>query len=161
RAPEEHHSRAPRADSGGQGPARGARRRAEGATQRAPCNPSGPPTGTARRDDDRQSWQAEGDVSMTALEDAVGRRLQLPGHFVQPVLVEAADPFDSLVLLRVRTSEGQLREATISPDELDAALATAVPTTRQTVSPDEFFLLVESSRIRLAFAHDPHFAVAL
>ena len=100
------------------------------------------------------------DIQQIAI-DAAGKRLALAGHFVQPVLVEAAEPFDALVLLRVRTLEGQLREAMVTPDELASALASASPETRQTVSPDQFFLLVESSRIRLAFAHDPHFAVAL
>ena len=55
---------------------------------------------------------------MTTFEDAIGKRVQLTGHFVQPVLVEAAEQFDSLVLLRVRTAEGQLREAMVRPDEL-------------------------------------------
>jgi superfamily II DNA or RNA helicase len=92
---------------------------------------------------------------------AVGKRLQLAGHFVQPVLVEAAEPFDSLILLRVRTAEGHLREAMVPPEELAAALATARPSTTAAVPARDFFLLVESARIRLAFAHDPHFAVAL
>jgi superfamily II DNA or RNA helicase len=98
---------------------------------------------------------------MTIFENAVGKRLQLAGHFVQPVVVEAAEPFDSLVLLRVRTVDGQLREAMVRPDELAAALTTAAPTTKAAVPARDFFLLVESARIRLAFAHDPHFAVAL
>jgi superfamily II DNA or RNA helicase len=49
----------------------------------------------------------------------------------------------------------------VRPEELAAALEVAVPTTRSTVPADQLFLLIESSRIRLAFAHDPHFAVAL
>lgn len=100
------------------------------------------------------------DVHQIAAE-ATGKRLALAGHFVQPVFVEAAEPFDFLVLLRVRTTEGDLREAIVNVEELVAALATAIPSTRQTVPPDDLFLLIESSRIRLAFAHDPHFAVAL
>jgi superfamily II DNA or RNA helicase len=98
---------------------------------------------------------------MTAFQDAVGKRLRLTGHFVQPVQVEAAEPLDSLVLLRVRTSEGQLREAMVRPEELQAALATSGPLTQPAVPASDFFLLAESARIRLAFAHDPHFAVAL
>jgi superfamily II DNA or RNA helicase len=98
---------------------------------------------------------------MTAFEEVVGKRLLLAGHFVQPVVVEDAEPFDSLVLLRVRTAEGQLREAMLRPDELIAALQTAAPATTAAVPARDFFLLVESARIRLAFAHDPHFAVAL
>lgn len=98
---------------------------------------------------------------MTTFENPVGKRIQLAGHFVQPVVVEAAEPFDSLVLLRVRTADGQLREAMVRPEELTAALGTAAPTTKPAVPARDFFLLVESARIRLAFAHDPHFAVAL
>jgi superfamily II DNA or RNA helicase len=98
---------------------------------------------------------------MTAFENAVGKRVLLVGHFVQPVVVEAAETFDSLVLLRVRTADGQLREAMVRPDELKAALKAAAPTTTSTVPASDFFLLVESARIRLAYAHDPHFAVAL
>src|SRR5262249_25742550 len=111
--------------------------------------------------DDRPSWEAAGDGEMTAFEDVVGKRVQLAGHFVQPVLVEAAEAFDSLVLLRVRTSDGQLREAMLRQDEVAAALASAGPITIPVVPARDFFLLVESARVRLAYAHDPHFAVAL
>lgn len=100
------------------------------------------------------------DVNQIA-ESALGSRIALPGHFVGTVLVEAVDQLDALLVLRVRTSDGALREAVVSPEELADSLATAVPTTRQTVSADALFLLIESARIRLAFAHDPHFAVAL
>jgi superfamily II DNA or RNA helicase len=92
---------------------------------------------------------------------AVGRQISLPGHFVGFVLVEAVDQLDGLLVLRVRTAEGNLREAVVPPHELAAGLETAIPPKRETVSADELFLLVESARIRLAFAHDPHFAVAL
>ena len=66
-----------------------------------------------------------------------------------------------LVYLRVRASTGELHELTLTPGELEAALAAAPSLRRQPVRADDFFLLVESARIRLAFAHDPHFAVAL
>lgn len=98
---------------------------------------------------------------MTALESAIGKRLRLTGHFVQPVLVEAAEPFDAHVLLRVRTADGQLREAMVTPGELQAAVEQAVPVMRELVDANQLFMFVESSRIRLAFAYDPHFAVAL
>jgi superfamily II DNA or RNA helicase len=93
--------------------------------------------------------------------EAVGKRVVLKGHFVRPVLIQETELYKPLVLLRVRTSEGQLREAMVGAEELVAALATAAPATKPTVPAHEFFLLVESARIRLAFAHDPHFAVAL
>jgi superfamily II DNA or RNA helicase len=94
-------------------------------------------------------------------EAAIGKRVQLVGHFVQPVLIEEAQAVDGLIALLVRTADGQPRDAMVRPAELAEALARAVPATRQTVPAEEFFLLVESARIRLAFAHDPHFAVAL
>lgn len=94
-------------------------------------------------------------------EAALGRLVALPGHVVGPVLVEAAESLDGLLVLRVRTSEGGLREVVISPSELASALEKAPPKTRTSVSPHELFLLIESARIRLAYAHDPHFAVEL
>jgi len=100
-----------------------------------------------------------GDAQIAA--EAVGKRVDLVGHFVKPVLIEDAQVVDGLFVLRVRTTEGQPRDATVRAEELAAALATAVPATRQTVNAADFFMLVESARIRLAFAHDPHFAVAL
>jgi superfamily II DNA or RNA helicase len=102
------------------------------------------------------------DVAAVCAE-AQGRSLVLPGHFVGAVRVEAAEPIgsDNIVYLRVRTSKDELRDLPIDVAELQAALGAAVPTTRQTVSPTDFWLLVESARIRLAYAHDPHFAVSL
>lgn len=93
--------------------------------------------------------------------EVVGKRLTLAGHFVQPVLIEDAQVMNGLVLLRVRTLQGELRDAMVKPADLETALATVVPATRRTVPAGDFFLLVESARIRLAFSHDPHFAVAL
>ena len=93
--------------------------------------------------------------------EVVGKRLTLAGHFVQPVLIEDAQVMNGLVPLRVRTGQGELRDAMVKPADLETALATVVPTTRRTVPAEDIFLLVESARIRLAFAHDPHFAVAL
>ncbi|MEJ7792957.1 MAG: helicase-related protein [Gaiellaceae bacterium] len=102
------------------------------------------------------------DIDAVCIE-ATGRTVLLPGHFVGPVKVEEAQPLgaDGIVYLRVRTGRDELRDLPISAEELAAALSNAVPTTRTTVPANDFFLLVESARIRLAFAHDPHFAVAL
>ena len=104
------------------------------------------------------------DIDLAAVcAQATGRSMLLPGHFVGVVLVEEAAPIgaDNVVYLRVRTSKDELRDLPIDAAELLAALALAVPTTKETVSPADFWLLVESARIRLAFAHDPHFAVSL
>lgn len=99
--------------------------------------------------------------TQAVIERARGRRILLPGHFTHPVRVEDGFSIDGLVVVRVRTAEGQLREITLDPDALAAALETAVPTLRPAARADEFFLFVESARIRLAFAYDPYFAVNL
>jgi superfamily II DNA or RNA helicase len=95
--------------------------------------------------------------------EATGKSLILAGHFVGAVKVEAAEPIgsDSIVYLRVRTSKDELKDLPIDAAELQAALAVAAPTTKRSVSAADFWLLVESARIRLAFAHDPYFAVSL
>jgi superfamily II DNA or RNA helicase len=68
---------------------------------------------------------------------------------------------DSLVYVRVRNAEGDLRELTLPPQVLEAALASAPSLAQPVAPPEHFFLLVESARIRLAYAFDPFFAVNL
>jgi superfamily II DNA or RNA helicase len=63
----------------------------------------------------------------------------------------------------VRLPDGTLDEAVISTQEA-GALAGASPYADAKIAPasaDQLRLLVESARIRLAYAHDPHFAVSL
>ena len=93
---------------------------------------------------------------------AVGRRLTLVGYFATPVMVEHADPEgDDTVCLRVRTQAGGLDEVPVPASVLEQALAASGTTTETYVGGDDLFMLVESSRIRLAYAHDPYFAVSL
>src|SRR6266542_3708481 len=95
-------------------------------------------------------------------EQALGRRVQLPGYFASAVTVEAAEPEGSeIVFLRVRTSSGSLDEVPVPADLLETALLTAEQTTVRLTDPEDLFLLVESARIRLSFAFDPYFAVSL
>lgn len=92
---------------------------------------------------------------------AVGHRLLLRGLFTDPVLIEHIGLEDGLLLVRVRTADGRPDEVTLDPDELRAALA-AAPTPQHYLSPAaDFALMVESERIRLAYAFDPYFAVSL
>jgi superfamily II DNA or RNA helicase len=95
------------------------------------------------------------------LTQAQGARVRLPGHFPAPILIESVREFAGLLVLTVRTSSGELQEITIDPVELAAAMAEAAPSHRPLVSAEDLFLLVESARIRLAYAFDPHFAVNL
>ena len=94
-------------------------------------------------------------------EQALNRRISLPAYFAAPVLVEEATAEGDLCFLRVRTQAGRLEEVMVEAQELEAALAVASESPAAIVPPDDFFLLIESTRIRLAYAFDPHFAVSL
>ena len=95
-------------------------------------------------------------------EQALGRLVQLPGYFASAVTVEAAEPEgDEIVFLRVRTSAGILDEVPIQVEVLEIALRSAEQAIARVASPQDLFLLVESARIRLAYAFDPYFAVSL
>jgi superfamily II DNA or RNA helicase len=102
------------------------------------------------------------------LSPVLGRRVTLPGHFDTPVTLEEARPLGADGArgfeCRVRLPDGSLEETVLSPDEAAAlagadlpAAADAVPT----ADAAKLHLLIESHRIRLAFAHDRQFAVSL
>jgi superfamily II DNA or RNA helicase len=102
-----------------------------------------------------------GDTTTQLIDLARGRRVVLPGYFPTPVRIEDATALDAqLLFLRVRTPQG-LKEVTISSSQLEKALASAPSLATPIVSAEDFFLLVESARIRLAYAYDPYFAVNL
>ncbi len=93
----------------------------------------------------------------------IGQQVRLPGHFDVPVVLQAVRPLGKGYECRVRLPDGTPDEAIISAEEA-ATLAGAVPITdpkTRPVNADHLRLLVESARIRLAYAHDPHFAVSL
>ncbi len=93
---------------------------------------------------------------------AIGRRISLPGHFAEPVVVDGLDDFGDVLMLRVRTARGEPKDEPVSRAELFAALhAAAGVATEALADPEAQFLMVESARIRLAYAFDPHFAVSL
>lgn len=89
------------------------------------------------------------------------RKLSIPAYFAAPVFVEAAESEGDLIFLRVRTDAGRLEELTLTADEVREALQATVSETAHAVPAPDQFLLIESERIRLAYAHDPHFAVSL
>jgi superfamily II DNA or RNA helicase len=94
-------------------------------------------------------------------ERARNRLVSLPGHFSTPVRIETVELIgDGILLLRVRAEGGFPDETTISEQELETALEAAQPTSAA-VDPRNFFRWIESHRIRLAYAHDPYFAVSL
>ena len=93
----------------------------------------------------------------------LGQRIVLPGHFLEPVTLEAIRFIGSGYECRVRLLDGTPDEAILSLAEA-AALAGQVVSSQPVVHPadaEKLRLLVESARIRLAYAHDRQFAVSL
>ena len=101
------------------------------------------------------------------LSAQVGHRISLPGHFDVPVILEDARPLgtdgSAGYECRVRLPDGALEEAVISSEEAatifgaeeDEKVAT------QPADAERLRLLIESSRIRLAYTYDRQFAVSL
>ena len=93
----------------------------------------------------------------------LGQRVNLPGHFPGPVILEGVRPLGNGYECRVRLLDGTPEEAILSHEEAASLLGADRPTETR-ISPadaDKVRLLVESARIRLAYAHDHHFAVSL
>src|SRR5436309_1072638 len=93
----------------------------------------------------------------------VGQRVSLPGHFLEPVTLEAVRFIGSGYECRVRLPDGTPDEAILSLEEAATLSGRALPTPTsvQPVDAEKLRLLVESARIRLAYAHDRQFAVSL
>jgi superfamily II DNA or RNA helicase len=104
------------------------------------------------------------DVSNNTVDQSlVGRRVLIAGHFDEPVLVEAIRPLGAEFELRVRRASGSLEETVLSADEF-RALTERQPFVSPDLAPanaEHLRLLVESARIRLAYAYDRQFAVSL
>lgn len=99
---------------------------------------------------------------MTDLIFPIGRRVRLPGHFPEDVILESVRPLGLGFECRVRLFQGGLDEVVISADEAaDLANAAGTVSTPALVDPADLQLLVESARIRLAYPHDRQFAVSL
>jgi len=100
------------------------------------------------------------------LTEHIGKRISLPGHFDVPVILEDARPLGenpASYECRVRLPDGSLEEAVISADEV-ASIIGERPEERERTRPvdaEKLRLLIESARIRLAYAHDRQFAVSL
>jgi len=99
----------------------------------------------------------------TEINLPIGARIQLPGHFDAPVILEDARPLPNGYECRVRLADGTLEEAVISREEAAALSADEHTGAAKTALADaeKLRLLIESARIRLAFAHDRQFAVSL
>jgi len=97
----------------------------------------------------------------------IGRRISLPGHFDVPVILEDVRALgtdgSTGYECRVRLPDGTLEEAVISPAEAAAVFGAdqKAPVATKPADAERLRLLVESARIRLAYAHDRQFAVSL
>jgi len=102
------------------------------------------------------------------LSTQIGRPISLPGHFDVPVILEdvralGADGSAGYEC-RVRLPDGTLEEAVISPAEAAVLFIHDMPAACPTIKladAEKLRLLIESARIRLAYAHDRQFAVSL
>ena len=97
------------------------------------------------------------------MKDLVGTRLApIPGHFTEPVLIEDAEELSAeLWEVKVRTISGVLTEHMLSVDELQRAIDEGGAEVGFLTDPHGHFLVTEARRIRLAYAHDPFFAVSM
>ena len=97
----------------------------------------------------------------------VGQRVSLPGHFDVHVFLEEARALgadgSAGYECRVRLPDGRLDEVVISAAEAAAlvGLERRDAVGLKPVDAEKLRLLVESARIRLAYAYDPQFAVSL
>ncbi len=101
------------------------------------------------------------------LAKLIGQRISLPGHFDNPVMLEDARLLGSDdsagYECRVRLPDGSLQEPVISAEEMTAVLGQGLGETKpeMPVDAEKLRLLIESARVRLAYAHDQQFAVSL
>lgn len=95
------------------------------------------------------------------IDQLVGKRIAIAGQFTGLVTVESAKVFEDTILLRVRTQKGELREATIAIADIEQVLASQEKIGHVSIDANQFFLFIESARIKLSYAYDPHFAVSL
>ncbi len=93
----------------------------------------------------------------------IGARITLPGHFPEPVVLEAVRSLGSSYECRVRLADGTPDEAVLSDEEAGQLFGQPMYTVTRLApaDPEKVRLLVESARIRLAYAHDKQFAVSL
>jgi superfamily II DNA or RNA helicase len=93
----------------------------------------------------------------------LGQKIALPGHFLGPVTLEGIRFIGSGYECRVRLGDGTPDEAILSLEEAAALVGQVITTPAVThpIDAEKLRLLVESARIRLAYAHDRQFAVSL
>ncbi len=98
-----------------------------------------------------------------SLNFPIGQRINLPGHFPEPVVLESVRSIGAGYECRIRLIDGTPDEAILSLEEATSIFGKTIEieTKVATVDAERIRLLVESARIRLAYAHDRQFAVSL
>ena len=93
----------------------------------------------------------------------IGQRINLTGHFPEPVVLESVRSIGAGYECRVRLSDGTPEETILSLEEANSFFEQTPETKSKAVMVDaeQTRLLIESVRIRLAYAHDRQFAVSL
>jgi superfamily II DNA or RNA helicase len=100
---------------------------------------------------------------MAGADFPIGRRVDIPGHFDEPVTLEGVRKVGDGYECRVRLPDGTPDEAVLTGEEMSFLCADKAAPAAPVAPADaeKVRLLVESARIRLAYAHDPQFAVSL
>jgi len=98
----------------------------------------------------------------SSLTTLIGRRVLLRGQFVGPVTLDGVEDLGGSTSLRVRMTDGALRETVIDDEELnDGSSFELLGDALSPVDGAKLFDLVEAQRIEHAYAHDPNFAVSM
>jgi len=95
------------------------------------------------------------------VEQLIGKRISIPGQFTGSVLVESVKVVEDTWLLRVCDRQGELHDAYLTATEASEILASHEQVSAAPVDAEQFFLFIESARIKTAYDYDPHFAVSL
>jgi SNF2 family DNA or RNA helicase len=102
-------------------------------------------------------------IESSDVANLINQKVFLKGHFEHPVIIEDVRSLGNNFELRVRLPNGHLEEAVLTQEEIDNLLGQVNQGKEPShpVDPEKLRLLIESARIRLAYAHDRQFAVSL
>jgi hypothetical protein len=102
-------------------------------------------------------------MTMPDQQFPIGRRIDLLGHFAEPVILESVRHLGDGFECRVRLSDGTIDDAILSRDEAATVFGqqAEAPTSVHPADAESIRLQVESARIRLAYPYDRHSAVSL
>ena len=93
----------------------------------------------------------------------LGQKVQLTGHFNEPVTLLAVRPLGSSYECRVRLTDGSLGKTVLSQEEAQTLLGMPLSPDHpnSVVDMEKLRVLVESERISLVCSYSRHFTVSL